>query len=441
MQSRNKTKRSSSHSKGETVKRVGVYGPLREYCIPENGMRILYLYRQGTGVVTSDILYKVGSRDEVSGETGVAHMLEHMLFKPTRQDLRKHTEAEAMRFEREVGCTLNATTWKDRTHYFFSYPKEYFERALKLEAERMRDVVLSDKEFLPERTNVLSEFDMYAGDEEFSLSVAMMGSAFHSHPYRHETIGFREDIEGYTVEMLDAFYKKFYAPNNAVLTIVGDVEESTMLRAVERYFGRIKPSKTFVPRKAVLEPKQEGVRRVDVKRPSARNLLGLGVRHPGFPGVGWFETMLAFEILAGGKESILHKRLVDTGRASVVHGSLEPTFDPNLAVIFITLAPGVQHEDIYADVRQIMSGLTIKEIRDRLKKVIAKTLTAEMSARENSLGLVSELVEYISADAHMHFFETERILKEISAKAVLERIHSLFREDHMVIGRFIGIRA
>lgn len=440
MQSKKASGRHPARPQQGSIVKIGTYGPLTEYRLTANDMRILYAYRPDTGVVTSDILYKVGSRDEIPGETGVAHMLEHMLFKPTRQDLRRNSDSAAMLFERETGCILNATTWKDRTHYFFSYPKEHFGRALQLEAERMRDVILTDKEFLPERTNVLSEFDMYAGDEEFALSVQMMAAAFNSHPYRHETIGYREDIERYTPEMLDAFYKKFYAPNNAVLTIVGDVEEKTVLATVERYFGKIKPSKTFVPRKEITEPKQEGVRRVDVRRPSTRNLLALGVRHPGFPGTGWYETMLAFEILAGGKESILHKKLVDAGKASVVSTSLEPTFDPNLGVIYITLAPGVKHDDIHAEVRDVIAKLAARELQGHLKRVIAKSITSEMSGRENSLGFVSELVEYISADAHMHFFDTERILKEISAGAVLERIRTLFVEDQMVIGRFIGIK-
>jgi len=158
-----------------------------------------------TGVVTSNITYKAGSRDEANGETGIAHMLEHMLFKPTTQDLKKNIDSSAMQLERETGCIINANTWKDRTTYFFSYPVEHFSRALQVEAERMQDVVITDKEFLPERGNVLSEFDMYNGDPHFALNVQMVCAAFHSHPYGHETIGFREDIERYTPAKLQRF--------------------------------------------------------------------------------------------------------------------------------------------------------------------------------------------------------------------------------------------
>jgi zinc protease len=187
-------------------KHVKTVADISEYTLVDNGLTVLYKQIPDTGVITTNITYLAGSRDEQPGETGLAHMLEHMLFKPTKFDLEKKQEAGAMKFEREVGPILNANTWCDRTTYFFSYSKEHFCRALQVEAERMREVVISDKEFLPERTNVLSEFDMYNGDPLFALSVDMGATAFLSHPYGHETIGFREDIEAYTVEKLNKFY-------------------------------------------------------------------------------------------------------------------------------------------------------------------------------------------------------------------------------------------
>lgn len=427
------TKKTSS-----SIVKVKKIGSITEYRIPANGLTILYSHRAGTGVITTDITYKAGSRDEEVGATGVAHMLEHMLFKPTKYDLKRKTDSAAMLFEREVGCMLNATTWKDRTTYYFSYPKEHFERALKIEAERMRDVILTDKEFLPERTNVLSEYDMNAGDEEFLLAVPMVGTALHSHPYRHETIGFREDIEAYTIEKLQSFYTKYYAPNNATLIVVGDVNEDVMLNVVEKNFAKLKPSATLTARKHVVEPKQEGLRTVEVHKPSTTNMLALGVRHEGFPTIAWFETMVAFEIIAGGKDSILHKKLVDTAKASKVHGSIEPTYDVNIGILFITLVPAMTHAEMYTLVRECIDSLTIKDVSPYLKKVIAKSLTHEFTNRENSFGFVAELLEYVSAGAWEHFFETENILKRLTAKAVLSRIKLLFAENQLTVGKFIG---
>lgn len=420
------------------IRKVRKVREITQYRIPANGLTILYVRRKGTGVVTSDITYRVGSRDEECGETGLAHMLEHMLFKPTKFDIVKKKASGATVFEQEVGVVFNATTWKDRTTYYFSYPSIYFDRALKIESERMCDVVLTNKEFLPERTNVLSEFDMNAGDEEFLLAVQIAGTALHSHPYGHETIGYREDIERYTVKKLHAFYKKYYAPNNATLIIVGDIDEKTMLESVRRNFAHIQPSKALPQRKIVIEPKQEGLRTLTIQRPSTINILGIGVRHEGFPSKAWFETMIAFDVLVGGKDSILYRAFVDKGKAIAVHGTPEPTYDANCAIVFITLAQKSTHDQIYKELRNILDTLTPKDIAPYLKRIIAKTITEECTGRENSLGFVSELLEYVSANAWEQFYESENMLRTITAKDVCSRVKALFREDAITMGKFLG---
>lgn len=429
-----------TQSKGRQLKKIRTVGDITEYTIPENGLTVLYAFRKNTGVVTSDIVYKVGSRDEARGETGIAHMLEHMLFKPTKADIKRKTDSGAMHFEREAGIAINANTWKDRTSYYFSYPKEHFERALRTEAERMHGVVLTEAEFKPERTNVLSEFDMYAGDEQFALSVQMMGVAMQSHPYGHETIGYREDIEAYTIEKLKSFYQKYYAPNNATLIIVGDIEEDVMQEMVVKHFGKLKKSTTLTERTYSIEPKQEGVRTVTVERKTSTNVYALGVRAEAFPTQAWFEMMVLFDLLAGGSDSILHKKLVDTGLATSMNVSLEPTRDKNIAILFVTLSQKATHEKIHAIIQKTIVDLTLESIKPYLKKTIAKSLTDEFVGRENSLSYVSELVEYVSAGAWESFFDTEKILKSITAKAILERAHTVCTESQTTIGYFIGTK-
>jgi zinc protease len=133
-------KKNKNVSKNAGYTLVKKYKTISEYVL-RNGLTVLYMEAKGTGVITSNIVYKVGARDERAGETGLAHMLEHMLFKPTKVDLAQKIDSGAMQFERETGCILNANTWKDRTTYFFSYPKVHFARALQIEAERMHGVV------------------------------------------------------------------------------------------------------------------------------------------------------------------------------------------------------------------------------------------------------------------------------------------------------------
>lgn len=431
------TQKTKKGAKQKDYTLVQKHQNLKEFTLP-NGLTVLFMHIPNTGVVTSNITYKVGARDEGVGETGLAHMLEHMLFKPTKQDLARKLDSSAMQFERETGCTLNANTWKDRTTYFFSYPKQYFKRALQIEAERMHDLVLTDEEFLPERGNVLSEFDMYFGDPYFALSVEMVCSAFHNHPYGHETIGFREDIEGYTVEKLKRFYEQYYNPGNATLTIAGDITEKEALQTVTEVFGTLQSAPGPIQRLQAREPKQEGVRRVEIVRPALSNILAFGVKHPGFPSKEWFTAMLLGAILTDGENSILHKELVDTGLASKVTMQVEPTSETNLALLFVTLSKKASHEQIEEKVLQIVHTLTAKHVAPYFKKALQKIILQERLHRESSLDIALELTEYVSAGCPEAFFQTEAILKSITPSDIVRTAHALFDTDIMTIGRFIG---
>jgi zinc protease len=419
-------------------KHIKTVGDISEYELKSNGLRILYKNIPGTGVVTTNLTYLVGSRDEQAGETGVAHMLEHMLFKPTKFDLKNKTDAGAMKFEREVGPVLNANTWCDRTTYYFSYGKEHFVRAIKLEAERMREVVLSDKEFLPERTNVLSEFDMYNGDPHFALSLAMSSVAFLSHPYGHETIGFREDIEAYTTVKLQKFYNHYYRPNNAVLMVIGDIELNEAAEAISEYFGGLLPEPGVKIRPDIIEPKQEGKRTLDIKRPGTTNILAIGFKHPGFPTAAWHETMIALKLISDNADSVLQKKLVDTGLASKVSANIAPLKDASLGTIFITLTEKSDHQKMEKMALKLIKEVDFEYIKNNLKTIITKTVSDEIFSRDSSLDIAAELTEYVSAGDWTAYFETEKILKSITAKDIKSRIEKLFDENSLTIGNYIS---
>lgn len=420
------------------LKKKKTINALSLYELNTNGLRVLFMPTPNDGIVTSHIVYKVGSRDEARGETGLAHMLEHMLFKPTTHDLKRGIDSAAMQFERETGVILNANTWKDRTCYYFSYPRQYVERALQIESERMRDTVLSDAEFIPERANVLSEFDMYAGDEDFVLSVDIVGTALHAHPYGHETIGYREDIESYTCEKLQQFYNTHYTPDNATLIIVGDISESEMKKVVVRHFGHIPSSSHRLPRLSVREPAQKGMRTTHVKRLSQKNILTLAFPHAGFPSKEWYETMVLLALLAGDDDSLLHKQFVDRGLALKITATLEPTFDKNIGMLSVHLTKKTNHEKMYRDIQKCIAHLTRVEIKPYLKKIIAKHITDERVTRSSSLGLAQELVEFESAYAWERFFESEQMLRSITADDILVRARETFNEDTLTVGSFIG---
>lgn len=412
---------------------------VEEYTLKRNGLRVLYLHRPDTGVVTTNITYRVGARDEARGETGVAHMLEHMLFKPTTYDLAQGlSDGGAMHFERDTGCILNANTWKDRTTYYFSYPREFFERALEIEAERMDGVILTPEELAPEQGNVLSEFDMYNGDPYFALAVEMVSTAYHSHPYGHETIGYREDIEAYTAETLERFYRNYYRPDNATMMVIGDIDRKTALTTVRSIFGSLENPATPIPRFAINEPKQEGIRRVSIARQSSLNIVSIGFKHAGFPEKDWFVTNLMLEALCEGPESILERLLVDTGKASGLEVVQEPTSEENLACINITLAPRENHEEIEQLVRHAIERIDTKTLTPLVKKAKARLLTEERFARSQSLRIAQELTEYVASGDWTAYGRTPETLEQIRPVDVKQALTDRFQANNLTIGHFIG---
>lgn len=432
----NKNKKNSKKITGFSfIKSIDCFS---EYVLDVNGLIVIHHEMPGTGIVTTNITYRVGARDEAKGETGLAHMLEHMVFKPTKKDLRNKVDSGSMQFERETGAILNANTWKDRTTYFFSYPKEYTQRALHIEADRMDNVIISDREFLPERGNVLSEFDMNNGEPEFALSVAMVGTAFLSHTYGHETIGFREDIEDYTAKKLQNFYKKHYRPNNAVLMVFGDVTLHEALSLVKKEFQTKSNPNKLEEKKYPREPKQEGMRRVEVVRESNTNILALGVKHKGFPSKEWYETALLFDVLTSGPESILHKVLVDTGRVVRVDSMIEPTSDINLGAIFITLAKGTPADKIETEIMDLLNKLTAKDVRTLLKKNIELTKTDIFFGRGSSLKKAMDMTEFAAAGDWSEYLNTIKKIESITAEDIVTQQKQLFVADNMTIGNFIG---
>lgn len=414
-------------------------GGIEEYRLKKNGLRVLYLKRPNTGVLTTNITYQVGAADEAVGESGIAHMLEHMVFKPTTFDVKKGiTAGGAMQFERNTGCILNANTWKDRTTYYFSYPTEYMDRAIEIEAERMTGVILNEKELAPEKGNVLSEFDMYNGDPHFALAVQMVSTAFHSHPYGHETIGYREDIEDYTAEKLDRFYRNYYRPDNATFTIIGDVDCEVALKTLKKHFSGIENPRTPVPRHDIREPKQEGTRRITIERPSTTNIVSIGFKHAGFGGKEWLITNMMLDILADGPESILHTLLIDSGKVSSLDTMQEPTKDVNLAMLSLTLAPGQKHEEIEKLVLDAIHNIPQEKLAALVKKAKANFLTDELFARDNSLRITQELTEFIASGDWTLYTNYPELIKAITAKEIKDCISSSFTSNNLTIGHFIG---
>jgi zinc protease len=225
------------------------------------------------------------------------------------------------------------------------------------------------------------------------------------------------------------------------MMVVGDVDLKTALTTIKKEFGAISAPQEPIPRFAITEFKQEGLRRVEVKRPSQTNIIALGFKHPGFPTKEWFVAQALLAVLTDGPESILERALVDTGIATSVEGSLEPTSEENLGFLTITLAEGQNHAQIEAQALKIIESLTLSDVTTLFKKVKAKEITEELFARDSSQRITQDLTEYTAAGDWTVYTKTVDILESITPKEIVAAAHTYFTPERMIIGYFIGMKS
>lgn len=383
---------------------------ITEYLLTKNGLRILLVDVKNSPTLSTSIVYGVGSRNESEGETGLSHMLEHMLFKPNVDGKLLWKVLE------EQGAIVNANTWLDRTHYYFNCTKELLEDALIAEADRMRRISFSEKEFLPERTNVLSEFEMYNTRHDIALEWNVMNTAFHRSRYRHDTIGYRIDIENYNKEQLKQFYDRYYWPNNATLTIAGTFDHDTTLRLITKLFGHIAKGPEFNGETVgIHEPPQEGVRRIVLERDTNARTCMLAFKAPSFRDLEWLHLYAVLTYLEGTKVSPLHTKLIDAGYASSVHASMYPTRDPFLAFITVAASEKTPYEKtesiVFEEIQRIISnGISasaLMQIKSRLR-------ASELLKRDGSYNIVSALAEYTATGDWMRYVHTLDAINSIT---------------------------
>ncbi len=255
-----------------------------------NGLKVIVKEDHRAPVVVQQIWYKVGSMDESTGTTGVAHALEHMMFKGTRT-------VPAGEFSKRIaaaGGRENAFTSSDYTAYFQQLHKSRLPLAMKLEADRMQNLNLTGKEFSKEIKVVMEERRMRTDDDPQSLmNEVMMATSYQEHPYHNPVIGWMSDLQKLTVNDVKAWYKTWYAPNNATLVIAGDVKPNEVFALAQRYYGAI-PRRALPLRHNFCEPRQIGIKRVVVKAPAELPQLVMAYHTPGAEGSGaGLETLCA----------------------------------------------------------------------------------------------------------------------------------------------------
>ncbi|HHH73000.1 MAG TPA: insulinase family protein [Sulfuricurvum sp.] len=268
----------------------------------DNGMQIVVIpMHNDTNVISTDVFYKVGSRNEVMGKTGIAHMLEHMNFKST-----KHLDAGEFDEEvKSVGGVNNASTGFDYTHYFIKSSTPNAEKSISLFAELMANLNLKDEEFQPER-NVVAEERRWRTDNNplGYLYFRLFNNAYLYHPYHWTPIGFMNDIQTWSIDDIRNLHATYYQPQNAILIVTGDIEPKTVFDLAAKHFGPIKNSRDIPAVKAV-EPEQDGAKRVYIDKESEVEMLAIVYHIPDFRHHDQPALSAISEMLSSGKSSRL----------------------------------------------------------------------------------------------------------------------------------------
>jgi zinc protease len=379
-----------------------------------NGLRVLLLADRKAPVLSFHTWYRVGSKHEKPGKTGLAHLFEHLMFNETKHVPRGQLD----RLIESAGGETNAATWVDWTHYQSELPASELELIARLEADRMQHLVLRKPQVASEKEVVANERRFRVDDDiEGQVNELLYATAFESHPYGWPTIGWMPDIEGFTEADCAQFYKTYYAPNNATLIIAGDFDEEELLALVQRYYGAIPAARIprFAPQR---EPQQRSERYVELRRPTPGPKLALGYRAPSFRDPDYPALSLASEVLFGGRSSRLFSRLVrDEELATELHGSVAPFADAGLYEIWMSLRPGRELNDALAVVEAELLRLSKKPIpSSELRKVKNRMELGFLQGMETASGKAEQLgfFEIVSGDA-AELFHRLQALRAVTA--------------------------
>ncbi|AWM10911.1 pitrilysin family protein [Bradyrhizobium symbiodeficiens] len=353
-----------------------------------NGMQVVVIPDHRTPVVTEMIWYKVGSADETPGKSGLAHFLEHLMFKGTS----KHPVGEFSQTVLRVGGNENASTSVDYTNYYQRVPKEQLATMMEFEADRMTGLILKDENVLPERDVVLEEYNMrVANNPDARLNEQIMAALYLNHPYGRPVIGWHQEIEKLDREDALAFYRRFYAPNNAILVIAGDVEAADVRPLVERNFGAI-PAQPAIPARRVRpqEPEPAAPRTVTladprVEQPSMRRYYLVPSATTAAAGESAALDVLA-QLMGSGSNSYLYRALVvDKPLAVSANASYSSiSLDPTQFAVSASPKPGVSFTEVEQAVDAVIANVAQNPIRaEDLERVKTQLIAEAIYAQDN----------------------------------------------------------
>jgi len=404
----------------------------------KNGLRVIVKEDRRAPTVVQMVWYRIGSMDEVDGASGVAHVLEHMMFKGTPSV----GPGEFNKLVAAAGGRDNAFTSRDYTAYFQQVPKEKLAEMMRLEADRMRHLNVDPKEFAQEIKVVMEERRMRTDDNPQSRLFEQMNAvAFQAHPYRRPIIGWMNDLETMTAADAKAWYDTWYVPNNAFVVIVGDVDHKDVFALAEKYFGAL-DSRALPVRKPQVEPAQEGTRRVNVKASAELPVLIMGYKAPVLRDIDKDSDPYALQMLAaildGHDAARFNKKLVREDKVAL---SVNIDYDatargPGMIYLSGTPSEGKTVADLETALRTEVARIQKEGVSEsELKRARAQLVAAEVYKLDSMFGQAMEIGQIETAG--LPYQKLDRMLEKlqkVSAAEVQAVAKKYFTDDTLTIG-------
>ncbi len=361
----------------------------------ENGLQIVVIpMENGSNVITTDIFYRVGSRNEVMGKSGIAHMLEHLNFKSTKN--LKSGEFDTI--VKGFGGVNNASTGFDYTQYFIKSSSDNLSKSLELFAELMQNLNLKDEEFQPERDVVLEERKWRTDNSPMGyLYFRLFNNLYLYHSYHWTPIGFKDDIKSWSIKDITSFHKTFYQPQNAILVVAGDIKPETVFEEAEKQFKNIKNSGN-IPIPHQVEPVQDGAKRLIVHKETEVEMLAIAFHIPNFQHADQPALSTISELLSSGKSSRLNALLIDQKNLvnSISAYNMENK-DPGVFLFLAVCNPGVKAESVEKEILNEIEKLKTTEITPaELERVKINTKADFIFEMESSSNLVNIFGSYLA---------------------------------------------
>jgi zinc protease len=413
----------------------------------DNGLKILIQELHTAPLASVWCWYKVGSRDEAAGFTGVSHWVEHMNFKGTTNIPREKVKG----IIEEFGGSWNGYTWIDQTTYLETASRDALDRMLFIEAERMANGLYEPDEVESERTVIISELEGGENDPDQVIEMEVNAAAFKAHPYGHPTIGWLSDLERMTRDDLYGYYRRHYVPNNATLVVAGDIDPAEVIRLATRHFGSISPG-TVPVRALSMEPPQMGERRVTVEKPGTTAYLKIAHHVPAVTADAFAPLLIADAVLTGAKglnlwssfrtpppqrSARLYRALVEGRLASAVSGGLVPTADPFLYTVSITAREGAEPAAVervaVAEIDRLSrEGVTAEELEKAKNQ-----LRARFVFENDSVTNIAHQLGFFETIASIDLFLSmpDRI-RRVTRDQVAEAAAAVFRAGNRTVGWF-----